>query len=172
MSCLLLPINSCSITWRDPSSTSPQGRLQADLRLYPLGGLKEFCDDDDCNQVGRGIGICLHGVDQTKGENPPEDYVNPLAMTEDGCIWFKGGLGCFQFNSTSVKGTGNLPETAESFTLQCVTGGPNGDAIYVSLCKPDGSVEWVPLVEAETPEVECYDPCEHTHNADTGAVEA
>lgn len=98
---LPLPRNSCTTTWRYPATTD--GRLMSDVRLHPQGGLCERCEDD-CDDVGRGLSICL--CNAAPVEDPPRstitdadgnavtvEHTDGLRLSSKGCLWIKSSLG-------------------------------------------------------------------------------
>lgn len=57
--------DSCSITWRDPRTTAPRGKIQADVNRHPSGAIECLNDTD-----GYGLSVRVYGTDQVKAFDP------------------------------------------------------------------------------------------------------
>lgn len=95
-------LSSASLSWRDPATTTPAGRLQADARTHYYGGLA--VRDNPSGLLGPdgqplcGLSVDLCGLTQTGPDtgtatvtgvsDPPAGYKNPLRVSNDGCLWF------------------------------------------------------------------------------------
>ena len=146
-----LPRNSCTQTWRDPSTTD--GRLMSDVRIHPQGGLCERCEDD-CDDIGRGLSICLCNVEAV--EDPPVitttdadgnsvtlEHTDGLRLSSKGCLWFKATQGQ-RFKktisaqiaqpSTLAQGAAAALGTPETVTITNDAAEPRCYAMYVDIC--------------------------------------
>ena len=98
-----VPLNTCTITTRDPSTTVPPGRVQQDVRVHPQGGLEERCDEE-CDTPGRGLAVSICGnptianppsvtVTDEDGNTTTIEQDSLLRRSSAGCLWVKRSLG-------------------------------------------------------------------------------